>query len=536
MRLGCLLPFAIICAAYGQKSVDVQIGGHNVHLIQKPDVVAVRVVKPSAPIVGTSAFEQAFAVIKAQTDAAGFLAVGRSPALTGAMPSGTVKYETTNQVQRVPVFATASANTDIALFPEMIVQFNPSVSDNAARQSLRIYGAQKAELTSVPGRYIVSMPQPESVVAASNNMRKNVPGIVYAEPNFYYIHRSAAEALAPLSRPLPSSGLPSTITDPDFGDEWSLATSPIDFGITHVWSAFNTMGEGVKIAIIDDGVDLQHPDLKDAILSFWDTTAPTPAGTAHQPPYTLQPEANHGTACAGIAAARINGIGVVGVAPKAALIAIKASTYISVNDAPQWVNNTAALSDAIDRANTLGADIISASWGMPSDVTSEDIKAAIRRYLDSTPRRVLVFAAGNRLQSSPTDTFQMDFPASLSESVEGVISVGVSSPCDELKSFTSCDNQTDWATKYLPAPTILAPGTNMATTVPGNGYGLFSGTSAATPFVAGVVALMISKDPSLTRTQIVSALRSSSRVLTVQGTPFERVDAYCLLAGTAPCP
>ena len=529
-------PFLMVMGASGQATIDVNIGGKTMHLTQRPEIVAVRVVKSSEAISGDPAFSNAFAVVEARSGAAGLLGIARAPAATGAMPSGTAVYKSTNQVQQVPVYATGSSAVDVALFPELIVQFKEGVTDAVARQRLRIYGAQTAYLTPVPGRYLVAMPQPQSVISATNNMPKNVPEVLYAEPNFYYIHRSSVRPPTPLPASIASPHPSASIGDPRFSDQWTLATTPIDFGVVHAWDGFNTKGENVKVAIVDDGVDLNHEDLKDAISDFWDTTAGTPASVSKQGPYSLQPEADHGTKCAGIVAARLNNIGIVGVAPNVKLIAIKAATYVTVNNQPQWVNSTAALADGIDKASALGADVISASWGMPSGSTSIDITNAIDRALNGTNgRRILVFAAGNLEQSDSNQSLTMDFPASLADRRLGLIAVAASTPCDEVKSFQSCDNETWWASKYLPKPTILAPGTAMMTTAPGNQYSLFSGTSAATPFVAGVIALMMSKEPALTRAQIVQRLNGFSRTLTAGSDTFIRVDAYCLLSGTGQC-
>jgi len=342
-------PFLISICAVGQATIDLNIGGKAVHLTQRPGVVAVRVVQPSESISTKTLFANAFAVVESRTSSAGLLGIARNSSLTGAMPSGTLVYKATNQVQQIPVYGTGSSAVDIALFPELIVQFNPGVTDDVARQRLRTYGAQSARLTPVSGRYVVNMPQPQSVVLASNNMPKYVNEVAYAEPNFYFIRRSSATPLKPLPTPTASAHPSGAIGDPGLANQWTLATTPIDFGVMHAWDVYKTTGANVKIAVIDDGIDLNHEDLKDSISDFCDTTVDTPKGTTTQPPYTLQPEAQHGTACAGIVAARINNLGIVGVAPNVKLIAIKSAVYVTVDGKPQWVNNTAALADAIDK-------------------------------------------------------------------------------------------------------------------------------------------------------------------------------------------
>lgn len=535
-RIFLVAPFLISISAWGQSTIDLTIGGKEVHLTLRPQVVVIRIVQPSESISIKPVIANAFSVVKASADPSGFLGIAKAPSPSGAMPSSTGIYKATNQIQELHAYGVGSNPVNIVLYPELIVQFKPDVKDDVARQRLRTYGAQTAQLTQVPGRYLVSMPQPQSVVLATNNMAKYVPEVLYAEPNFYFLHSSGAEAFTPLSSTPHSPNPSGTIGDPGFADQWTLATTPIDFGVTHAWNALGTTGANVKVAIVDDGVDLNHEDLKDAISDFWDTTANTPSGTATHPPYTLQPEAQHGTACAGIVAARINGVGIEGVAPNVKLIAIKAAVYVNDNGITQWYNNTAWLADAIDKASELGADIISGSWGIPGGVQSQDISNAIDRALNGTnQRRILVFAAGNLMQNDPNPSFAMDFPANLSGSKPGVISVAASTPCDVLKSFTSCDNDPAWASRYQPQPTILAPGTSMESTIPGNQYAYFSGTSAATPFMAGAVALLMSANPALTRSQIIDRIQANSRTISDVNGSFLRVDAYCLVSGTGKC-
>jgi len=75
----------------------------------------------------------------------------------------------------------------------------------------------------------------------------------------------------------------------------------------------------------------------------------------------------------------------------------------------------------------------------------------------------------------------------------------------------------------------------METTIPGNQYAYFSGTSAATPFMAGAIALLMSNDPTLIRFQIIDRIHANSRTITDGNNSFLRVDAYCLISGTGKC-
>jgi len=459
------------------------------------------------------------------------------------MPSGINILEKSHQVDRVRVYKIASADVQIVLFPELIVKFKAGTSDEKARRLLRLYGAQHADQTFIPERYIVTMPNVGSVVNATNNMARYVPAVEYAEPNFYYVQPADVEAPQPGTVSPASAGPAGEIADPWFPEQWSLGSDPVDFGIQRVWKEFQTRGENIKIAIIDDGVDLNHEDLKAAIVGYWDTTKNT--NVTEQLPYTLQPEAIHGTLCAGIIASQVNGKGTVGVAPGAKLIAIKAATYTTSNGRPVWSRNPAALAAAIEKARLMNADIISASWGIPGGL-SEDIQQAILRASGNGGKDVvMVFAAGNLREGMTPEKYDIEFPAILSSSPDarlkaaGLISVAACTPCDSIKAFQSCDNDSRWASKYAPDVTVVAPGTGMVSTLPNNQYtSQFWGTSAATPFVAGVIALMLSKEPGLKAQDVVKRLMTSSKAIagpSPGSQQLRRINAFCALRGATDC-
>jgi subtilisin family serine protease len=230
-----------------------------------------------------------------------------------------------------------------------------------------------------------------------------------------------------------------------------------------------------------------------------------------------------------VGALRNNGIGTIGTAPGVKIMPI------------QWGTTFADVAQAIDLAVQHGAKVLSNSWGWvgsPSAVVASAIDDALRAG------RTVLFAAGNGPDRSPW-TYDTVFPCNLTATTD-VICVGASSPTDEHKNASSSDGLFYWGSSYLGAgPDVVAPGPWSYTTdrLGALGYnenvnltGIdvdythdFGGTSSSTPKVAGIAALMLSKNPSLTPGQVKSILRSTSVDIDVPGvddrTGAGRVDA-----------
>ena len=129
---------------------------------------------------------------------------------------------------------------------------------------------------------------------------------MYADPRTRFAH---PDMMLPRRR--------STISDPLYSAQWHLNTTSYgwaDIDAPQAWAV--TAGSGATVAVYDDAVDVSHPDLADAVVWTWnyerDAADPAPTGAGE----------NHGTAVAGVAVARANGIGVCGSAPQASLIAM----------------------------------------------------------------------------------------------------------------------------------------------------------------------------------------------------------------------
>ena len=307
---------------------------------------------------------------------------------------------------------------------------------------------------------------------------EEAPGVRYAEPEFVAVGQhlpSRADAGSPLiPAPLAATQYAMQITRA----EQAWAIQPGD--------------PAVRIAIIDEGVDIQHPDLKAQVVGSFDAVD----NDSYQQP---NPWDGHGTACAGLAAA--NGAqpgGVRGSGRGCSILAIRIAYADHVNG--PWQTTQDWVARAIDWASANGASVLSNSWQFPP---SNPIRVALEnaRVKGRGGRGcVIVAAAGNDYGTAVT------FPARLST----VLAVGASNEYDEAKTLDSADHETFWGSSYGPEVDVAAPGVhNLTTDIVGSGgyaagsyHATFNGTSAATPIVAGACGLILSKRPDLTEAQV----------------------------------
>ena len=243
----------------------------------------------------------------------------------------------------------------------------------------------------------------------------------------------------------------------------------IPWGISYieadkVWGTYNVTGSPISVAIIDTGVDMDHPDLAQNI--GWCVTVLS-RGINQKITYGECDDDNgHGTHVAGIIAAENNDIGVVGVSPSVNLYVFKAlsrtgSGYVS--DIIKAIDIAVRGPDGILGTND-DPKVISMSFGSDTSVSEldEELQAA---YNDGI---TLVAAAGNEGSSTP------DYPAAYTE----VIAVGA---------IDSTGGVPEWSNRN---PELTAPGVDIYSTYPDDSYTNLSGTSMACPHVSGTVALI----------------------------------------------
>jgi subtilisin family serine protease len=295
--------------------------------------------------------------------------------------------------------------------------------------------------------------------------------------------------------------------DPSLDYQWSLdntgssiqynGTAGIDMEVFDAWGS-TTGSSSIKVAVVDEGVDLIHPDLAGNMLGGYDATNQGSGGAP-------QGDDAHGTACAGIiAASGNNNLGAAGVAYNCKIIPVR----IAYSSGSSWITSNTWIGNALNWSwQTAGADILSNSWGggSSSSTINNAIDGAVNNGRGGLGSPVL-FAAGN-------DNGANSYPATQSN----VISVIAMSMCAERKSPSSCDGETWWGSNYGTGADVAAPGVKIyCTDISGSaGYsngdytGTFNGTSSATPNTAGVMALILSASSGLTEAQARFALEST---------------------------
>lgn len=289
-----------------------------------------------------------------------------------------------------------------------------------------------------------------------------------------------------------------------------LGISGSDMNVLEAWD-YTTGCSDVVIAIIDDGVNLSHPDLSPNLIPGFDALG---QGTAGAP----TGEDDHGTPCAGTAAARgDNGIGVAGAAFSCSIMPVRAfASGISTSNL--------VFASAIDWAWMNGADVLSNSWSWStSNAISDAIARAVTQGRNGLGCVVLASSGNSNLSTA------IAFPAR----DPNVIAVGASNMCDERKSGAidttgcfglivtnlapdltgrvSCDNESCWGSNYGTGLDIVAPGVSIRTTFGADSYGWFRGTSAACPNAAGVAALILSANDQLSSSEAKTILLSTAR-------------------------
>ena len=223
------------------------------------------------------------------------------------------------------------------------------------------------------------------------------------------------------------------------------------FNLPKTWQY--TQGEGIKIAVVDTGCDLDHPDLKDNLAEGFNFIHP---GT---PP---EDDNCHGTHVTGILVAANNDIGMVGVCPKAKVMPIK---VLNIKGSGNLLDVAKGVVWAADN----GADIITMSLGSPMKV--QQVRKAIQyAAAKGIPTFVAAGNAGN--------TKEVFYPANYPET----IAIGAIDENFARAKFSNTGRSLDF----------MAPGVDIFSTVPDNWYATLSGTSMACPFAVGVAALVLS--------------------------------------------
>lgn len=323
---------------------------------------------------------------------------------------------------------------------QILVRFKPTAGIAASAAAHKTVGAKKLrDVQGVDGLELAKLPKGASVLGAVARYREN-PAVAYAQPN--YLHHIEAVP-----------------TDPRFDELWGMdntgqtgGTPDADIDAPEAWDE-QTGSSDVIVAVIDTGVDYNHPDLKN---NMW-TNPGEIAGNGIDDDgngfvddvhgydfvnYDGDPmdDHSHGTHCSGtIGAEANNGVGVAGVSQDVSIMAMKFLT------ADGW-GDTAAAIDCINYADMMGADIMSNSWG------GGGYEQALADAIAGTDA-LFVAAAGN--DSMDTDMMP-NYPSCYDS--PNVVAVGATDHNDELAWFSN------WGAETVD---VFAPGDQILSTVYG---------------------------------------------------------------------
>ncbi len=300
---------------------------------------------------------------------------------------------------------------------------------------------------------------------------------------------------------------PTTTDDPDASKLWGLnnegqtgGKADADIDAPEAWQVHTgrTQAQGGPIiAVIDTGIDYNHPDLK---ANMWTNPGEIPgdgidndgngviddvhgynANGDNGDPMDGQ---GHGTHCAGtIAAVGNNGEGVVGVNQNASLMAVKIFSDEGSTDAASIVRG-------VQYATKMGARITSNSWGGP--MPNEAIKEA---FAQSTEALHLVAAGNNGYNNDWIPAFPANY------NLDNIVAVAATDHNDGLAEFSQYGRRN---------VDLGAPGVDILSTVPGGKYATYSGTSMATPHVSGAAALIASAKPDISNEELRQRLEQGT--------------------------
>jgi thermitase len=351
---------------------------------------------------------------------------------------------------------------------EVLVKFKSDAPPTSAQAALLAQDARA--VGEVPALGVQRLKVPEGQELAAVAALRLHPLVEYAEPN--YILRAVL-----------------TPNDPYFSSQWGLTK----IGASQAWDV-TTGSSDLTIAIVDSGIDLDHPDLSGKIVLGYDYV---------NEDWVPDDDYGHGTHVAGIAAAWTNnGQGVAGVSWGARLMALK---VLDDRGSGSYADVASAVTYAADH----GAEIINLSLG--GDYDSQTLHDAV--IYAHHAGCVLAAATGN--DGGPV----VLYPAKYAEAL--------------AVAATDSNDQRAWFSNYGPEVDVAAPGVSIYSTYPGSGYTYMNGTSMATPYVAGLAALIWSEYPGYTNDQVEGRIEMTAVDLGAPGWDQDyghgRIDAHAAL-------
>lgn len=351
---------------------------------------------------------------------------------------------------------------------EILIRFKPGVQRGAVQNTLQAFQLQTLKQVGPAqwGLHLVKAPSAQMSAQALQALNQN-PSVLYAEPNGIMGISPNEESAPP--RLMRNDAFPN---DEMFNDQYAHQRTESLKG----WEIQKGKPDLV-VAVVDTGVDLNHPDLKDNMLpkgyDFVDDDE------------VAMDEQGHGTHCAGISAGVAhNKIGIAGYAPGAKIMPVR---VLDRRGSGTWADVASGIAWAADN----GAHVINLSLGGSSD--SKVVGDAVKHALDKDV--VVVAAMGN--DGNNTKSYPAAYP--------GVVAVGATNSQDRIAGFSQYG---EWTSVSAPGVSILS--TMMQSRRP---YSKLSGTSMASPAVAGLAALVRSQFPDLSQAEVKAHIEHTAEDL-----------------------
>jgi subtilisin family serine protease len=489
--------------------------GKTIQLVESPDMVAIRTkdneelenVKMSrksrelvAQTTEVTKFPEAGVTVRRVAHEEGELESAKSTIATRDQTRAALKQE--DNIRFAGRVLQDAESGEVMLYTEnFFVKFKDDVSEKACFALLKNYSLKiKNKLPFAPNSYFVEAEEGTGlkVFEIADKLLKEKE-VEFCHPEL--VQERRFKTIHPLQWHLAKTTIGGKIVD-------------AHVNIEKAWQ--HTRGKGITIAVIDDGVDLDHPEFAGRIIHPFDATENS------DNPRPKSPDDSHGTSCAGVACAAGLKDGASGVAPEAMLIPIRLRSGLG----------SMAEANAFAWAADKGADVISCSWG-PTDGEwwnpADPVHNRMTALPDSTRLAIeyartkgrggkgctILFAAGNGNEDVKNDGYA---------SYPGVIAVAACNDTGKRSVYSDygdavwvCFPSGDYAWKPFQHPAPVSEGLRTTDRLKKEGYeagdyiNYFGGTSGACPGVAGTVALILAANPDLTPSEVKELLRQSTK-------------------------